>query len=198
MIAGVIILYFSIKIVIYNQIDESIITEKTIIQDQIEQSDTIPDFEATFGHQIEVKLFNYYVRKFQYIKDTDIYDSRTDSFTPFRYLYFSGNTIQKKGYTITIIQTLSEEQELLKDISLYRFFLLFSLLLISILFNYLIAKRLWKPFYVSVNNASRYDIQSDKPLELPVTDIEEFIKSVSYTHLRAHETVLDLVCRLLL
>jgi len=53
---------------------------------------------------------------------------------------------------------------------------LFSLLLISILFNYLIAKRLWKPFYVSVNNASRYDIQSDKPLELPVTDIEEFIQ----------------------
>ena len=26
----------------------------------------------------------------------------------------------------------------------------------------------------------------------------EFLKSVSYTHLRAHETVLDLVCRLLL
>jgi signal transduction histidine kinase len=176
MIAGGIILYYSIKRVIYRQIDESLITEKTIIQDQVEQSDTIPDFEATFGHQIEVKLFNYYIRKLQYIKDTDIYDSRTDSFSPFRYLYFSGNTIQKKGYTITIIQTLSEEEELLKDVSLYRFFLLFSLLVISILFNYLVAKRLWKPFYVSVNNASRYDIQSDKPLELPVTDIEEFIQ----------------------
>jgi signal transduction histidine kinase len=176
MIAGGIILYFSIKRVIYRQIDENLITEKTIIQDQIEQSDTIPDFEATFGHQIEVKLFNYYVRKYQYIKDTDIYYSRTDSFTSFRYLYSSGNTIQRKGYSITILMTLSEEQELLKDISLYRFFLLFSLLLISILFNYLIAKRLWKPFYVSVNKASRYDIQSDKPLELPVTDIEEFIQ----------------------
>jgi signal transduction histidine kinase len=176
MIAGGIFLYFSIKRVIYRQIDESLITQKTIIQDQIEQSDTIPDFEATLGHQIEVKLFNSYVRKYQYIKDTDIYDPRSDSFTSFRYLYSSGNTILKKGYSITIIQTLSEEQELLKDISLYRFYLLFSLLLISILFNYLIAKRLWKPFYVSVINASRYDIQSDKPLELPVTDIEEFIQ----------------------
>ena len=29
-------------------------------------------------------------------------------------------------------------------------------------------------------------------------DLEEGIPSVSYTHLRAHETVLDLVCRLLL
>lgn len=176
MIAGGAFLYFTIKRVIYRQIDASLITEKTIIQDQIEQTDTIPDFEATFGHQIEVKLFNYYVRKFQYIKDTDIYDPRSDSFTSFRYLSSSGNTVERKGYTITIIQTLIEEQELLKDISLYRFFLLFSLLLISILFNYLIAKKLWRPFYISVNNASRYDIQSDKPLELPETDINEFIQ----------------------
>jgi signal transduction histidine kinase len=176
MIAGGAFLYFTIKRVIYKQIDESLVTEKTIIQNQIEQTDTIPDFEASFGHQIEVKLFNYYVRKFQYIKDTDIYDSRSDSFSPFRYLFASGNTVAKKGYAITIIQTLSEEEELLKDISLYRYFLLLSLLLISILFNYLIGKRLWRPFYVSVNNASRYDIQSDKPLELPETDINEFMQ----------------------
>jgi len=89
-------LYISIKRVIYRQIDESLITEKTIIQDQIEQTDTIPDFAATVGNQIEVKLFNYYMHKLQYIKDTDIYDSRTDSFNPFRYLYFSGNSIAKK------------------------------------------------------------------------------------------------------
>ena len=29
-------------------------------------------------------------------------------------------------------------------------------------------------------------------------DIEEALEAVSYTHLRAHETVLDFVCRLLL
>ena len=29
-------------------------------------------------------------------------------------------------------------------------------------------------------------------------DFEKRVKSVSYTHLRAHETVLDIVCRLLL
>ena len=37
--------------------------------------------------------------------------------------------------------------------------------------------------------------------EIPLTqrpEIDRWIISVSYTHLRAHETVLDLVCRLLL
>ncbi|VTU59677.1 arginine catabolic regulator [Lactobacillus rhamnosus GG] [Lacticaseibacillus rhamnosus] len=37
-------------------------------------------------------------------------------------------------------------------------------------------------------------------MKIPVTQatISRDIKAVSYTHLRAHETVLDLVCRLLL
>jgi signal transduction histidine kinase len=54
------------------------------------------------------------------------------------------------------------------------FFLFFSLLLISILINYLIARKLWQPFYNSVKIAERFDIQLDKSIELPQTDIEEF------------------------
>jgi len=174
MIAGGILLYFTIKRVIYKQIDNSLITEKIIIQDQIEDTDTIPDFEAALGHQIEVKSLNFPVRNFQAIKDTDLYDSKSNSFLACRYLYYSGNTIAKKGYIITIFQVLSEKEELLKDISLYMFFLFFSLMLISILINYFIARKLWRPFYDSVNTAGNFDIQLDKPLDLPYTDIIEF------------------------
>jgi len=174
MVAGAALLYFTIKKVIYRQVDNSLLTEKTIIEDQIKQTDTIPDFEATFGHQIEVKLFTYHVRSYQSIKDTDIYDPNSDSFIPFRYIYYSSNTIAKKGFIITIFQTISEKNELLQDIGLYMFFLFFSLLLISILINYLIARRLWKPFYESVKIAGKFDIQSDIPLNLPETDINEF------------------------
>jgi signal transduction histidine kinase len=69
---------------------------------------------------------------------------------------------------------ISEKDELLGDISLYLSFLFFSLLLISILINYLIARNLWRPFYDSVKIAGKFDIQSDKPLDLPETDIKEF------------------------
>jgi signal transduction histidine kinase len=176
MLAGAALLYLTIKKVIYRQIDESLITEKTIIEDQIRQTDTIPDFEGTFGHQIEVKLLNYHVNRVQSIKDTDIYDTKSDSFIPFRYIFSSGNSVGKKGFIITIFQIISEKNELLHDIEVYMFSLFFSLLLISILINYLIAKRLWRPFYNSVRIAERFDIQSDKLLELPKTDINEFIK----------------------
>jgi signal transduction histidine kinase len=174
MIAGGVLLYFTIKRVVYKQIDNSLITEKIIIQEQIEQTDTIPDFAAALGHQIEVKSLDFPVRNLQSIKDTDIYDVKSGSYLSCRYLYYSGNTIAKEGYIITIFQVLSENEELLKDIALSMFFLLFSLLLISILINYFIARKLWSPFYDSVKIAGKFDIQLDKPLDLPETDINEF------------------------
>lgn len=174
MMAGGTVLYFSIRRVIYRQIDNSLITEKIIIQDQLEQTDTIPDFAAAFGHQIEVKLLNSPVKITQVIKDTLIYDSDSGRYLLFRSIFFSGNTKERKGYTISIYQTLSENQELLKDISLYMSFLFLSLLIISILLNYLISRNLWRPFYFSVDEAAKFDILSDKPITLPKTDIIEF------------------------
>ena len=174
MIGGGMVLYYSIRIVIYKQIDNSLKTEVTIIQDQIEQTDTIPDFAATFGHQIEVRLLNAPVKRTQIIKDTLIYDNDSESYSSYRSIFFSSNTKARKGYTISIYQTLSEKQELLKDISLYMSFLFLSLLIISILLNYLISRRLWHPFYSSVDEASKFNVLSDKPVILPETDIIEF------------------------
>src|SRR5664280_3378258 len=39
---------------------------------------------------------------------------------------------------------------------------------------------------------------SQSVLNFPPKENDRWLKPVSYTHLRAHETVLDLVCRLLL
>ncbi len=186
MVVGAGILYLTIKKVIYKQIDDSLKIEKTIIEDQVELTGAIPDFEATFGHQIEVKLFDYPIKNFQSIKDTDIYDSKSDSFIPFRYIFFAGNTSAKKGFIITIFQIISERNELLQDIGLYMLVLFFSFLIISILTNILISRKLWKPFYSSVKIAEKFDIQSDQPLELPDTDIIEFdqLNRVFYTMTR--------------
>ena len=51
------------------------------------------------------------------------------------------------------------------------------------------------------SNRQSFDLLTKDPNELDFYDREQwtdFIRTVSYTHLRAHETVLDLVCRLLL
>src|SRR5664280_3131001 len=56
---------------------------------------------------------------------------------------------------------------------------------------------LHEPSYVSYRPAVIF--AGGVPVGVPTTINEDFaLDPVSYTHLRAHETVLDLVCRLLL
>lgn len=174
MIAGGMFLYFAIRKDVYRQIDVALVTEKNIIQDQVEQEDTIPDFSATFRHQIDVRFIGFPVSETEIIKDTIIHDEQSGDDLPYRYIYYTGNTIKKRGYSITIFQVLTEKVHLLESISLYTFSLFLSLLFISLLINYLISRRLWGPFYKSVEKADNFNILSDKPLDLPETDILEF------------------------
>jgi signal transduction histidine kinase len=174
MMGGGVFLYYAIRKDIYKQIDNSLLTENDIIRDQIEQTETVPDSTITFDSQIEAMIYSYPLKKVQFIKDTVLYNSESEEYVPFRYLFHSGNTIKKNGYTISLYQILTEKQDLLQVISWYMFGLFLSLFIISILINYLIAKKLWNPFYISVGKAGNFDVLSDKPLDLPDTDIIEF------------------------
>jgi signal transduction histidine kinase len=170
------LLYSTIRKQVYKQIDNSLITEKTIIEDQIEQTGLIPDFNPTFGHQIEVRLLDDHVEPVRILKDTIVVDTVSNANLPFRYLFFAANLQGDRGYTISILRSLNERDNLLADIGFYMFFLFLSLLLISIVLNYIISKKLWDPFYKTVDIAEKFDIQYDKPLDLPETNINEFRK----------------------
>lgn len=167
-------LYFTIRAIVYKQIDESLVTEKTIIQDQIEDTDTIPDFEASFGHQIEVHLYKSGIKYSQVIRDTSLYDSISDSYLPFRHIRFANRTPKNTGYLINIYQSLDENQKLLDSISLGMLFIFIALLLTSIVINYLISKKIWQPFYKSLKEVSNYNVLDDGQLVLDNTNIDEF------------------------
>ena len=173
-IASGFIFYYSIRTIVYKQIDASLVTEKNIIQEQIEHTDTIPDFTAAFGHLIEVKVFDKGLKKMQQIKDTLIDTEVEEQDVPYRNLHFSSTTKNKKGYTINISHPLSEKQDLLEDISTLLFILFILLMFIFIVVNYWISRKLWVPFYKSLDVINRFEIDSSKPIEFSNSDIKEF------------------------
>jgi len=172
-IASGFIFYYSIRSIVYKQIDASLITEKNIIQEQIEHTDTIPDFNAAFGHLIEVRVFEHQLKHKQTIKDTLINPNEDDDI-PYRNLNFTGTTKNRKGYSISISHPLSEKQDLLEDVNSLLFILLIILMLIFIIVNYWISKRLWIPFYKSLDIINRFEVSSAKPLVFTKSDIHEF------------------------
>lgn len=173
-VIGGIIFFHVIKTIFYRQIDETLKTEKLLIEEQIDFSDSLPDFRQVFSHMIEVTVFNSPKKKFEFIKDTMLYDKSRDKLLPVRQLICENTSIQDKGYIISISKPLAETTQMITTIvgALVLLFVFLTGLLIFV--NYFISKSIWVPFNKTLANLRNFDISRDAPLALTETRISEF------------------------
>ncbi len=173
-VIGGIIFFHVIKTIFYRQIDENLKTEKLLIEEQIDFSDSLPDLRQVFSHMIEVTVFNSPKKKFEFIKDTMLYDKSRDKLLPVRQLICENTSIQDKGYIISISKPLAETTRMITTIvgALVLLFVFLTGLLIFV--NYFISKSIWVPFNKTLENLRNFDISRDAPLALTETRISEF------------------------
>jgi signal transduction histidine kinase len=168
------ILYTSIHHLVLKQVTESLLTEKDIIRDQLEMADTVPDFSDLFNHQIEVTIYKHKVVKSQNIIDTLLYDTLNHSQVEYRFLVYTDNTSDNKGYMITTSKSIDNEKSLLYEILgiIVILFAVLSLLLIIIIIS--ISHRLWGSFYLTLSNIRKFDIKTTREFIPVTTRITEF------------------------
>jgi signal transduction histidine kinase len=168
------ILYTSIHHLVLKQVTESLLTEKDIIRDQLEFADTVPDFSDLFNHQIEVTIYKHKVVKSQNVIDTLLYDTLNHSMVEYRFLVYTDNTSDNKGYMISTSKSIDNEKSLLYEILgiIIILFAVLSLLLIIIVIS--ISRRLWGSFYVTLSNIRKYDIRTSQEFIPVATRITEF------------------------
>lgn len=171
---GGLIFYQSARNVIYRHIDSSLITEKNIIQEEIEHTDSIPDFSASFGRYIVVKMYDSAIVPRQVISNTYIDSLPEGSDIPFRHLSFAGVTPRGKGFSISLYHPMNEMQELLKNITFTLFSIFLALLLAFIIMNFYVYRRLWIPFYDTLHKIAHFDITSNEALNFMHTSTPEF------------------------
>jgi signal transduction histidine kinase len=174
-IIGGYIFYVKSRSIINQQIDSGLVTEKNIIEEEILETNVIPDFtEIFFEHQVKAEFSDKSLKVSLTIKDTSIYNEKKDLNFDYRVLEFTSNTKQGRGYSIVIFQSVETKKDLLKYIALALLILVVFLLIISLLINYGISKNLWRNFNDSLNKISSFDISSSDPLNLSETNIKEF------------------------
>ena len=173
-VIGGIIFFHVIKNVFYRQIDENIKTEKLLIEEQIDFSDSLPDFRQVFSHMIEVTVFNSPKKKFEFIKDTMLYDKSKDALIPVRQLICENTSIQDQGYIISISKPLGETNKMITTLVFALVLLFVSLTGLLIFVNYFISKSIWVPFNKTLENLKNFDISTDVSLSLTDTKISEF------------------------
>jgi len=172
-IIGGFIFYNIIFKIINNRTNEDLKTEKELIEEQIIQSDSIPDFTPFFGHQISVTIFNNHVVPAFSLHDTIVTDTLTDEEIPCRYLISTANK-KDKSFSIEIFKPLHETHQLVEDIIIVMTIMFLFLLLSLILINYFISRRTWSPFYNTLRKIKNYDINVGNALKLRKSNTTEF------------------------
>lgn len=158
----------------YKQIDDSIVTEREIIEDEIEYLDTVPDYSNIFGHQIEVSILQDPVKYINSFKSEKQYDDRAQSDIIYRHHSFSKNRKNGLGYTINIYKPLSELHNF-KRVVIIAISLAFFLLLFAFLgTGYFVNRRLWRPFYRTLEELNHFNLEAPETLNFSGTTINEF------------------------
>lgn len=169
-------IFFSniIRSIFYDQIDENLITEKFLIEGEINNSDTLPDFRTVFHHMIEVTVFNAPSKPYQIFKDTLLFDKEISELVPYRQLVVKNTSVDKRGYLIRLFVPLDQTETLIRTIIIALTLLFLVLLALLVYVNYFISRSVWKPFYHTLESLNRYDISQGTPLVLNETSISEF------------------------
>ena len=163
------LLYFFVSSKITESLDESLVKEKITIESNLKKGKQIEDLDD----EVELKTINSKTIPDQnYFSDTMLYDSSEREMIPYRLLKSCVND-GKKNYSITIRISHIESDDLIESI-IYPVLILFVVLLSGFfIINWFISKKLWKPFYKTVERLNQYKID-EQPTKYEATTIKEF------------------------
>ncbi len=163
------VLYYFVSSKIINSLDESLAKEKTTIEKNLKKGKMVHDMDDEVT--LVSKTSGLYSDKVSF-SDTLIFDSTETELIPFRLL--RGDVSDGKAiYRITIRTSHIESDDLIISIIYPVLFLFIMLLLGFFLINYFISKRLWNPFYKTLEQLNKYNI-AETITKFDITSIKEF------------------------
>ena len=164
------IFYFVLQNVLTNNIDESLQDQKILITRKLQHL-TSENF-VTFEDQINIEKNPQEIQSEKLFTD-DVYNKMDKEMESFRILEFSIKT-SKNDYNVRVKQSLVESDDLMKTI----LYLLISVLLILtatlFLINSQIKKKVWKPFYKTIEQLKNFRVDNLLDLNLKNSKISEF------------------------
>lgn len=115
----------------------------------------------------------YNIDSTKHYQTVSLYDSSEHEVRPFRILS-SRVDIKNKPYVLTIQMSLVENDQLIAALSVVQFILVVLLTVGLLLINRSLSRRLWKPFYHTLNQLKAYQLDKGESIEFLSNNIVEF------------------------
>ncbi len=168
---GGLVFYYNLRKIVDEEATEHIYLEKTLIEKFAKAHDTIPSTPDITGDFISIHAASIPVKEF--LRDTTIFIKEEGEILPYRTLTFP-ILAGKQNYSVRVSKALFESDDLVQAI-LYSFIVIIGVLLATtLLVNRIASKKLWKPFFSSVNLLHEYKIANHKELHFETTTTSEF------------------------
>ena len=166
------VFYLVIQAIVHEEIDEGLVAQK---EEAIQRFKKLPDsvflsesmmsgMGLTPSLQLQQQDSFYNVTTFDKISHENI---------PYRVLQFRV-TLGGKTYSAELKRSLIDNEDLIQSIVMVMIILIILIVAGFLIINRVISKKIWKPFYFTVNTLNEYDLEKNETPQFKKTNIDEF------------------------
>jgi signal transduction histidine kinase len=170
---SVIAFYFAIRYILIGQVDDDLRIEQREIEGYVKEHNSLPESISVKDQKISYVLSDAYSpkRRFKTIAGGHIEDKEKE---PYRILQF-GIIANGNIYTTTVAKSLESTDDLTYSILWISSATILLILTVSFFINRILLKRLWRPFYDSLDIIKNFRVDRKQSLQFPSTKIDEFL-----------------------
>ena len=161
--------YFLLNYILIRELDERLQAEQQEILAYVNTHKSLPDIVRTID---QFTLYEQAVAKVN-TEFTTVKLKQNNEQEDYREIKFS-LLARDKYYQVTVGTPLDETEALLQVIICVTIAMIGIILLIGFLINRIVIRRLWKPFYSTIESVKNYHLSEQQTLKLERTDIDEF------------------------
>jgi signal transduction histidine kinase len=169
---------FSIRAILNDEVDESLSAHADQFLKHVKGFEYLDDLETDL-QVLDQLSYNIHITSYtgdvinNYYETVNQFDSVENEERPVRQI---SSTVDIKGkpYMLTVQMSLVDNNELITAIGLVQVTLVVLLASGLLLLNRSLSKKLWKPFYNTLNQLKAYDLDKNESIKADKTDIVEF------------------------
>jgi signal transduction histidine kinase len=158
--------------ILLKQLDDALKTEKAEIDLYAKQHGTLPEIVNTNDQQVLYHNSTIPVDGNNFLSQIAL-NNTTHKEELMRQLSFSIN-VGGNNYNVVINKSQEETDDVIKLVVLIATSTVGIILLASYIINQIVLKRLWHPFYKTIEQLEDYRLQKLQPVHLPSTNVQEF------------------------
>ena len=168
-----ILYYFLLNHILIKEVDEVMTHRKIRTERYVKQTGHLPMPDRMGEVRIDYTLVKQPITGIHssFVK---AYDSIENTTGTFRKFVFTLPPVNDQIYQVTLLRPLAGTHNMAMTIILFTLSTILVILIISLLINRILLRRLWQPFYDTIAAMRNYKLGKVKEVKLPQTTINEF------------------------